>query len=541
MTGTIEAPTGAADLPSDPAPAGRTGLEPSPVESWQDSTLHPPPAPDENHQPHGSGLIGTVLGGRYRLDRVVGHGGTAIVYQGTDTMLDRPVAVKVFHPHVDDPLMVARQNREMRLLSAVNHPHLVTVYDAHTRPAAPGPGPDDDRSYLVTEFVHGSALSALLLAGKLPAEQVAVIGLGIAEALEVVHGLGVVHRDVKPGNVLIAESGQVKLADFGIAREVDGEAVTSTNDVIGTAPYLSPEQARGHRVGSPSDIYSLGLVLLECLTGRREFPGTPVQAAVARLLRQPEVPASLPAPWTGLLSAMTTSEPGERPTAADVADELARIVEHPSAREEEAIAPAALPTAPLRGPAVAAESVRPRHWRPLVFGTLLAAAAAAVVVVSVTNGEPELSDTAPVAPVMSAPPTPTTADPVLITVTVAAPEGSASAEDSTAANPPAATEPAADLPAGLQPTVQGVPTPDANATVAADPPTVIPAEPAAPPAAAPVQTPPPDSPADVQGQGNGNSGNVNNGNGNGNGGGDSNSNNNNGNGNAGGKSEDKGK
>src|SRR5205823_4403033 len=144
------------------------------------------------------------------------------------------------------------------------------------------------------------------------------LGAQIGNALAYVHGHGTIHRDIKPANILIDREGQPKITDFGIARLVDSARRTATGVTVGTAAYLSPEQVTGAEVGPACDVYSLGLVLLECLTGRREYPGTGAEAALARLHRPPEIPASLPRPWPGLLAAMTDSDPSRRPAAAEV-------------------------------------------------------------------------------------------------------------------------------------------------------------------------------------------------------------------------------
>lgn len=192
------------------------------------------------------------------------------------------------------------------------------MYDAHLSSSADERG--GSPSYLVCEYVDGQPLAQRLDGHPLPAEEVKGIGIGTAQALAVLHTAGIVHRDVKPGNVLLENStGRAKLTDFGIARDLGTDPVTRTREVIGTAPYLSPEQALGDQVGCPSDIYSLGLVLLECLTGRREFQGEAIPAAVARLVRDPAVPADLPAPWPNLLRRMTSREADRRPTADEVA------------------------------------------------------------------------------------------------------------------------------------------------------------------------------------------------------------------------------
>ena len=163
------------------------------------------------------------------------------------------------------------------------------------------------------ELVQGGTLANRITPNGMPPADVARVGAAVAGALAAVHSYGLVHRDIKPANILISRTGEVKLSDFGIARELEAERLTSAADVIGTAAYLSPEQARGAQVGPPTDVYALGLVLLESLTGRREYPGSAVESAVARLLRDPVVPPTLPGSWPTLLRAMTQSEPGQAP------------------------------------------------------------------------------------------------------------------------------------------------------------------------------------------------------------------------------------
>lgn len=281
---------------------------------------------------------GDVVGGRYRVDRLLGQGGMARVYAATDEVLGREVAVKVFA--VGDVGEDLAGDRETRLLASLNHPGLVTVFDA---------GAEQDRgmSYLVMELVRGPSLASYLRSNAaLGVGEVAAIGDQLAGALAYVHEQGMIHRDVKPGNVLLAlaDDGRVsahsaKLADFGIARFADATRHTVTGTTLGTAPYLSPEQVRGAQLGPATDIYSLGLVLLEALTGEVAYPGSAVESAVARLHRRPVVPQDLGAGWVELLSAMTADEPSERPSAVAVGERLLRLTEDEGA---------GAPTRPLR-------------------------------------------------------------------------------------------------------------------------------------------------------------------------------------------------
>ncbi|MHA3703410.1 serine/threonine-protein kinase [Jatrophihabitans sp. YIM 134969] len=272
---------------------------------------------------NGGGPGGTVLGGRYRLESVAGRGGMAEVWRARDTVLDRVVAVKWFTPGAGDVAAPARQQAEMKLLAGFNHPGLVTVYDAGVQETPMG-----DRPYVVMEYVDGPTLAARLARGPMPVPAVIALGSSVAGALAYVHERGVVHRDIKPGNILL-EGGDdagpttVKLADFGIARLVDDARVTKTGMTVGTASYLSPEQVRGEEITPKSDVYSLALVLLEAFTGTVEFPGSPVEAAVARLNRDPVIPGTLGPVLGPLLAAMTARDPGLRPTAREVVDRLA--------------------------------------------------------------------------------------------------------------------------------------------------------------------------------------------------------------------------
>ncbi|HUR13824.1 MAG TPA: serine/threonine-protein kinase [Mycobacteriales bacterium] len=257
-----------------------------------------------------------VIAGRYRLDLLVGRGGTAEVWRSTDTSLDRVVALKlVTAPHDESAVRAAD---EAKTLAQLSHPSLVQVYDAGTDNAG--------RPWVVMEYVEGQTLSEAIRTRPLPVQRVAAIGAGLADALGHVHARGMVHRDVKPGNVLLGGDGTVKLTDFGIARLVDAAKVTSTGLMVGTASYLAPEQVAGEQVGPPSDVYALGLLLLEALTGTREYDGPPMEAAMARLHRSPVMPPSLEEGWSGVLSAMTARDPQSRPSAVECGDALRSLM-----------------------------------------------------------------------------------------------------------------------------------------------------------------------------------------------------------------------
>ncbi len=268
-----------------------------------------------------------LVAGRYRLGTLIGRGATASVYRAQDERLGRDVALKLFAPLLGGPDELARHENEMRLLATFNHPSLVTLFDAGTDHR----DPDHARTFLTMELIHGPDLHARLRSRALATQDVAHIGADLASALEYVHGRGIIHRDIKPANVLLADASagsaiRPKLTDFGIARIIEGTRLTATGTMVGTAAYLSPEQATGSALGPASDIYSLGLLLLECLTGKLEYPGTSVESAVARLHRPPRVPEALGTRWVDLLTAMTSTEPSARPGALEVEQALRSAV-----------------------------------------------------------------------------------------------------------------------------------------------------------------------------------------------------------------------
>ncbi len=310
-----------------------------------------------------------VIADRYELGERLGAGGMADVHRATDRVLHREVAVKVLRETADDETDRLRFTSEARTLAALNHRHLVMVLDA---------GTTADQPFLVMELVEGSTLSQRAAERPLGAAEAAQIGAQLADALAYAHSQGVVHRDVKPGNVLLGKGG-VKLADFGIARLV-GDTVrhTKTGQAIGTAAYLAPEQVMGTDLTPAADVYSLGLVLLEVLTGERAYPGSPTEAALARLHRPPHIPDSLPAPWPDLLAAMTAMEAGDRPEAGEVAARLrapAPADDGAGTTRVMSVQTATTPVAAGGAPAAPAPAPAPAAARPIPGAALLERAA----------------------------------------------------------------------------------------------------------------------------------------------------------------------
>ncbi|MBO9554440.1 serine/threonine-protein kinase [Cellulomonas sp.] len=345
---------------------------------------------------------GTALDGRYRLGDVVGRGGMATVHRAHDLVLRRDVAVKVFSA-VDEADDLSRHAAETQVLAALNHPNLVTLYDAGSLPAPPG-----RQAYLVMELVDGPTLAERLADGPLSVEETLVVAHQLADALSAVHDAQVVHRDIKPANVLLTSPTSlhdrdprtapvVKLADFGIARLAGMTRLTMTGVTIGTMRYLSPEQAAGGPVGPPTDVYALGLVLIECLTGEPAFAGTAAEAAAVRLTRGPHVPPQSGEVLGPLLARMTATDPDERPTAGEVAELTApgRPVVQPMTADR-ADATAVLPLGTGTRPVPTAPDAAHPHTRRWLAGAgALLLAAGAVVVGLRASGDGTQEPTAP--------------------------------------------------------------------------------------------------------------------------------------------------
>ena len=234
-----------------------------------------------------------VVGGRYELGELLGRGGMAEVRKGTDTRLGRVVAVKRLRTDLaSDATFQARFRREAQSAASLNHPAIVAVYDTGEEPAADGSGVS--QPYIVMEYVAGRTLRDILREGrKILPERALEITSGVLSALDYSHRAGIIHRDIKPGNVMLTPSGDVKVMDFGIARAISdaSSTMTQTAAVVGTAQYLSPEQARGETVDSRSDVYSAGCLLYELLTGRPPFVGDSPVAVAYQHVREPAAAA----------------------------------------------------------------------------------------------------------------------------------------------------------------------------------------------------------------------------------------------------------
>jgi beta-lactam-binding protein with PASTA domain/predicted Ser/Thr protein kinase len=267
-----------------------------------------------------------VLAGRYEIDTVLGQGGMAKVFKGTDRVLGRTVAVKVLSPQFSgDDNFVSRFRREAQSAAGLNHPNIVSVYDT---------GNQNDVHYIVMEYIEGRTLRDVIRQeGPIHPHRAIEVGEALARALAAAHQAGLVHRDVKPGNIMFTRDGEVKVTDFGIARTSSGDTLTQTAAVLGTASYLSPEQAQGTSVDARSDIYSVGCVLYEMLTGRPPFTGdSPVSIAYKHVKEDPVPPArmnpDIPASLEAVVMKCMAKNPDNRyQTAQELREDLERLSE----------------------------------------------------------------------------------------------------------------------------------------------------------------------------------------------------------------------
>ena len=263
-----------------------------------------------------STYVGTSLGGRYRLDARIGHGGMSTVYRAFDTVLERQVAVKLMHREIaHNPDQLERFRREARAVAQLNHPHIVQVIDA---------GEDDAMPFIVFEYVEGETLKERIQRyGRLPIPEALAYAIEVGRALGAAHARGIVHRDVKPQNILVDEEGSGKVTDFGIARTLEQDGLTADGRVLGTTDYVSPEQALGHPVTGQSDIYSLGVVLFEMLTGDVPFRGDNQVAVAMKHVREelPDLAVRRPEASSALAAVL------DRATAKDLSVRYATIPE----------------------------------------------------------------------------------------------------------------------------------------------------------------------------------------------------------------------
>ena len=270
-------------------------------------------------------MVDTVVAGRYRVLGLLGAGADSEVFRAADLQAadlhadlqvpdlqpdqGRLVALKTLSRPSDDATVRRRFEEEVRILASLDHPNLVPLSDH---------GVFDGRPFFVMPLVAGASLEDLFGSGPIPPGEVRHIGAGVADALDYVHARGVVHRDIKPQNILLGPRRHVFLTDFGVAKSWDGPLLTAPGHVVGTAGYVSPEQAEGQEATDASDIYSLGLVLLEALTGHREYTGTAAERAAVAAARSPRIPPALGAPWCRVLARMTARDPQSRPKIDEV-------------------------------------------------------------------------------------------------------------------------------------------------------------------------------------------------------------------------------
>ncbi|MCW2613807.1 MAG: serine/threonine protein kinase, partial [Frankiales bacterium] len=282
--------------------------------------------------------VDVLLADRYRLEERIAVGGMGEVWRAADTVLGRVVAVKTLRPEfVGDADFRARFRAEAQHSARLSHPGIAAVYDFGETP---------DAAWLVMELVDGEPLSSLLWRERvLPTDRVLDVVAQTAAALQAAHDGGVVHRDVKPGNLLVRPDGVVKVTDFGIASAAGSTPLTQTGQLVGTALYVSPEQASGRRAGPASDLYSLGVVAFECLSGARPFPGEhPVAVVLAHLNDPPpDLPSEVPPAVVALVQRLLAKDPADRPASAGELAVTARALRDRLAEGPDALLPVSPP------------------------------------------------------------------------------------------------------------------------------------------------------------------------------------------------------
>ena len=336
-------------------------------------------------------MIGQLLAGRYELQDVAGSGGMSSVYRARDTVLERTVAIKILHEHYsDDPEYVERFRREARALAQLNHPNIVTVIDR---------GEYEGRQFIVFEHVEGENLKELIdREGQLPVDQALALVHQVARGLAFAHEHGVVHRDVKPHNVLIDADGVAKVTDFGIARSVEpADGLTETGTLLGTSEYIAPEQASGQRVDERSDQYSLATVLYELLTGSPPFTGDNFMAVAMKHIQEPvpSVRDSRP-DVSPRLDAIVSRAMAKRPeNRFPTTEAMMAALEAARADTDGALAPAlvsppddgATESIPVPGPLPpSVERSRKRFPLPILVGLVVVGVAALVIALVIAGG-----------------------------------------------------------------------------------------------------------------------------------------------------------
>jgi serine/threonine-protein kinase len=327
-----------------------------------------------------------LLADRYRLTERIAAGGMGLVWRARDERLGRDVAIKLIRPeYADDPTFRQRLEQEARATAAIRNPHVVRLHDV-----CEVPDPDGGyQTFIVMELVDGLPLSAVLRNGRLSGQRTVGIMQQAASALAAAHELKIVHRDIKPANLMLDGEGRVTVLDFGIARAADAVDLTATDMILGTARYISPEQANGKNATAASDIYSFGVVAFECLSGAVPFDGGSDVAIALAHVREPvpTLPAEVPAPLAGLVERMLAKAPSDRPSAAEIETALATMsptrdtepISVPelgaSPAETKVLKTLALPRAEGR----LAQSYRDTRSAPLRAAVLIPAAAFAVL------------------------------------------------------------------------------------------------------------------------------------------------------------------